>query len=312
MKRAWNLIWKIALALAVPGIVLGLIGWSLGGPRPVEWRNGFHVATAQSIHIDQPNLDAFTSIDTNVATLDVQVVTGDHYGLKVDCDNTYRDITWSNENGVLALNQVEPPMIGIFWNLDHGQAVITVPADVKLDAIGVQSQTGNLVIGVPADQINGQSATGDVTLNAAAAQADLNSSTGHIQANNPDIHELKIWTTTGNVDVSNSGKIVQVQTTTGNVTISGYGCPEASALEPCSITVTTTTGSASVKRGVDWLDTDYTLNSTTGSINTSGVGAPSTSTTFNSSLNGSAVTMVLLLNVTTSTGNISVTLTSAD
>ena len=319
MNRAWSIIWKVALCMAIPGLAIGLAGMALGGPRPVQWGpHGPQVMTYHDIHIDEPNLPAFTSIDVNTSTTNVQVVVGDRFGLKVDVTRTYRDITWTDTDGTLTVRETAPsPMAFISFGVDGGQAVITVPATANLKAVSLVSATGQLAMGAPCERLTAQTSTGDVTATTAASiQMNVTSDTGDVTVTGGTA-AVTASTSTGSIKIQ-GGTDIQTQSTTGDATITS---PSGSVTSGSStgdvtisgspstpiITVTTSTGRVSVTQSTAWANTWYDLTSDIGRITTNGAGAPGSSGRHITGGN-KADNPPLQLQVDTSTGDITVTL----
>jgi len=302
MKRAWSIVWKIALVCGVAGIVLTLVGLSRGWPQSVAWGSeGARVAKSQDIEIDQ-TVAPFTAIAVNVSVLDVTVVTGDHYGVAVHWPNTVRDVNVTDDNGTLKVNDTGPRMVMTWYGDNGGTVTITVPNQTTLASIDVTSGTGNVSASAPAQSANLTSPTGDVDLTATADQALLRSSTGKVRAN-ADIASLNATSSTGDVTLAGQfGTIEDATSSTGNVSVSGSAT---------SVKASTSTGNVTISLSAAWAATTYSLDTDTGRIVTGGPGAPSVSGggAGNHHLSGTASgAQTLALTANSSTGDVSLTL----
>lgn len=326
MKRAWNIIWKIALVLLVPGLAIGITGAAMGDVRPVAWWHGPKVLSQHDINIDEPNLDAFTYIDVNAVIMNIQVVVGDHFGLKVNITKTLQNVTWSDTNGTLTLRESAPaavffPFTG-FSPIDreHGQVVITVPSTANLTAVSLFSTTGQISMDAPCERLSSFSTTGNITLpSPASIQMDATSSTGDIKVTGGTA-SITAHTTTGQINIQ-GGADIETRTSTGDTTITGPGGPVTAKSSTGNVTisggsagneyvaVTTTTGQISVTQSTAWADTWYDLTSTTGHITTNGAGAPGSSGHHITGGN-TADSPPLMLQITTTTGGINIRLGS--
>jgi len=282
MKRAWSIIWKIALVLCVVGLVLLAIGWVTGGLRPLSLNSGhLEIGSTHDQHIDEQSLDAFTTIEIDTDTMAISVVAGDHFGLKVDATNTPRDITWTDQSGTLKLHQ-QSRVADIQGISERVTAVITVPSDAELTSVSVQSSAAMVTIGADCDTLTVQTTAGVINVSGAVkGDATVTSSAGAITVSG----------TTGSISAS---------TDAGVVTITG-----ASA----AIDVRSTVGAVTVTVPGSWASTNYTLTTTIGSINASGSGAPAR-IGFGSVQGGPATGYALLLKIETTVGAITASLGS--
>jgi len=301
MNRAWNIIWRVAAALALPGLVIGAIGFMLGGPQTVLWtRQGPKVVPVHDTHIDEQSLDAFTAIDVATATMSVKIIAGDHFGLKVDAANTYCVVNWSDSDGTLKLTEKAPDNgfgIGFISASQHGTAVVTVPAAAS--PVKMSSTTGNVTISAPAGVVNAETSTGSIFVTGASDSLTLQTVTGSLQVDGPVTGAVSARSGTGNVDINGPSSSVQVDTSTGDVAISG---------QTKSIHVQTSTGDTTISQSTSWATTSYQLATSTGRYVLKGAGAPQPPSN-HSPLRGPVEdTPSLDLTVHTSTGNISVNL----
>jgi len=295
MKRAWNIIWKIALAMGAVGIVLTLIGLKLGWPQPVAWGpHGPKVMEVSDVSVTENNLTPFDTIAMDVGILDIQVVTGDHYGLQISADTTYMTITWSNDNGTLKVSQTgNNPYILNFGFNSVQEAVVTVPSGVTLKRVDISNGAGNVTLGVPAGTVSLYSAVGDVKLTAPADKATVRTNTGNAGVE-ADVPSLTATSSTGDVRVSGSFDTVQANTSTGSVTVTGSAT---------NVDATSSIGDVRVTLSTPWATTTYTVHTSVGDIRFAGPGAPPSD-----NRSGQASSPQLTLTATTSTGDVYVTL----
>ena len=245
MNRTWTRIWKIALPLCAAGIVLGGVGYALGGPRPVQWgRNGVHALPLSDVHVDEPTLFAFTAIKLDVDTANVSVVQGDHFGLQADIPQTYRTIEWTNKNGTLTISDPSPIVLVNVSSFARGTITITVPATVVLDTVDATTGSGNISVTVP------------------TKVTTITSSSGNVDVSDADVASasvLTVKTGSGNVTYSAATTSVTAATITtdsGNVTASSTGDGAATNLN-----ITTDSGSVNVTEGAGTAGTYVTTNS---------------------------------------------------
>ena len=308
MNRAWSIIWKAALALVAFGVVMVIVGWAMGGWRPPSIGNLGNLAGGSSaervnkvpdIHIDEQALAAFSTIDVSTETMNVTVVAGDHFGLKVDATNTPRTVTWSDQSGTLQLKQ-QSVAFNLSWTGEKADATITVPTGTKVSNAGLTTATGSLTISVDCDSLSAQTATGAINMSGAVANTlDARTNTGAIVLSGA-AGSIQANSSTGAVTISGDSPTIAVTSTTGSVDVTG---------QSAKVTVSSTTGAVSVTQSTPWASTMYSLTTTIGGITTQGAGAPSVPSGLNKSVRGgSSSGATLTLNIDTTTGAISATL----
>lgn len=303
MKKAWSIIWKIALVCGIVGLAFTLVGLSRGWPQSVTWGSGgAQIVKNHDIETNQ-TFDSFTAIDVNVSILDVSIVTGDHYGVAVHWPNTPRTVNVTNDGGTLKVSDTGPRMVMSWFGYNGGTVTITVPSQITLDSMTATSGTGDVNASVPAKSARLTSSTGDVGLTAAADQAQLRSSTGRVTAN-ADIETLDASSSTDDVALAGQfGTITNATSGTGNVSISGSAT---------SVIASSSTGDVTMNLSTTWAATTYSLDTSTGRIITGGPGAPQVAGSgAGRHLSAAAsAARALTVNASSSTGNVSLTLGS--
>ncbi|MCL2652586.1 MAG: DUF4097 domain-containing protein [Propionibacteriaceae bacterium] len=264
MKKAWSIIWKVALACGVLGIALMVVGLTRGWPNAISFdRHGTHVAVPRDIDVDE-TVATFTAIDVNVSICDVRVVTGAHYGVVIHWPNTTRDITWTSDGSTLQIKETGPSMV-MQWLSSSCVTTVTAPADSKLTNINVTSSTGNVSVDVAADRMVLQDSTGDIRLSAdAATQADLISSTGSVTVT-ADVANLTASSSTGDVAAEGHFSVVKATSSTGGVSVSGSAG---------SVQVSSSTGDVRLTLNSPWDAVSYYFHTDTGRITVAGPGSP--------------------------------------
>ena len=251
MKHAWNIVWKLVVVLVFLGVILLVVGLFTGGLRPFSIDSGgIHFGNQQSQHIDDQRLDAFANIDVQTQTMAITIVTGDHYGLKVDAINTSREIT-SQINGntsTLALRQASSePNVG--WSAEKVTAVITVPANT-MHSINITSDAAMVTIKTNCDTLTVQTSAGVIDVS------------GDVK------NDLKVQSAAGAITLSGAAGTMTAETNAGMVTVTGSS--------PV-IDVHSQVGAVNISMPGKWASTNYSLATTIGAITTSGDDAPGNS-----------------------------------
>jgi len=299
MRKAWSIIWKVALVCGVAGIALMLVGFSRGWPSAVAFdRHGTRTISPHDVDSDEV-VAPFTAIDVNVSVCDVRIVTGDHYGIAIQWPNTTQDITWTVDTSTLEVRETGPNLV-MQWQFSSGTVTVTVPPNVNLTNINVMSSTGDVGADAAADRIVLQSSTGDVRLGAdAATQADLISSTGSVTIT-ADVASLRASTSTGDVAASGRFGDVNASSSTGAVAVSGSAS---------FVNATSSTGDVRLTLDSTWDAVSYDFHTDTGRITVAGPGAPQISSgAFQLSSPGDQPSAPPFLSAVSDTGDIYVTL----
>jgi len=300
MKTAWSIVWKLVLILCVAGLIILGISWAKGGFGPLSiGSGGIHPANTHDQHIDEQSLDAFTTIDVNTETMAISIVTGDHYGLKVDATNTPRTITWSNKSGTLQLRQSSSSEVNL--TLEKVTAVITVPSSAALKSVSVQSAAAKVSVAADCGTLTVQTSAGLIDVSGSVSgNATITSDAGAITMSGAVKGDAKVSSSAGAITVSGTTGSITAATQAGVVTINGASP---------AIDVRSTVGAVNVTVPGTWASTNYQLSATIGNITTSGTGAPGQAN-FGTKQGGPASGYDLLLKVETTVGAITVNLGS--
>jgi len=294
MKQAWNIIWKLALAMGAVGTVLTLVGLKIGWPQPVAWGpHGPQVVDVRDVTVSEDQLAPFDKIAVDVAILDVKVVQGDHYGLRIHAPSTYLDITWTDENGTLTITQKNSPVIMGFGFGGSWTAVVTVPSSATLTSVDITDSAGDITLAAPATTVALSTSVGDVRLAAPAGKATVRTQAGNTRVE-ADVKDLVATSSTGDVVVRGNSGSVRAETSSGNVTVQG----SATAVD-----ATTSTGDVTVTLTAPWAATTYKVRTSLGDVRFAGPGAPPSD-----DRSTQVASPELTLTATTSAGNIRVTL----
>lgn len=95
--------------------------------------------------IENPKLKVFKEIDININSTDVELVTGNHYGINIVYGSNSKPITYSDQNGKLTVRYKE----GTTKNKNSKQSsyiTVTIPKQVKLDNIKMNINSGDIII----------------------------------------------------------------------------------------------------------------------------------------------------------------------
>jgi len=298
MKHAWSIIWKLVLILCVVGLIILAIGWAKGGFGSLTiGSGGIHAAKTHDQHINEQSLDSFSIINVDSETMDISVVTGDHYGLKVDATNTPRTITWSNKSGTLQLQQSSAGSITV--GLEKVIAVITVPSNAGLTSISVKSSAAKVSIAADCGTLTVNTSAGLIDVSGlVSGDATITSDAGAITVSGSIKGDAKVSSSAGAITVTGTTGAISASTEAGMVTITGASP---------SIDVHSTVGAVTVTVPGTWASTNYKLSTTIGSIAASGAGAPSQAN-FGTKQGGPSTGYDLLLKIDTTVGAITVDL----
>jgi len=150
-------IWKVVIIMIVAGLILSLLGMFLGASRWVYWdKHGSHIVDrSEEKRITRFDLEQIDNIDINAKFADVEFITSDQYG--IDIRYYDEDVSWTLDDGNLKIafsiqagnRYFHDRYFDINLSFDYPQNYIKVylPADVRLGAVSVQTDAGDMKIG---------------------------------------------------------------------------------------------------------------------------------------------------------------------
>lgn len=278
MKNKTRIALIICLILAVLGAGLVGAGLALGGQPNfrLDWKNRTLVGGDAELQSGEVAPEAFTALEIDVATADVEISVGDAFRVEYALDEE-PEIT--QEGGLFKLK--DPPRSGVsivgITGIGSGKGPyvrVTVPADAQLDSVKFDCSTGDLtvsqltcktltvdfstgdahLIAVTADRLTADGSTGSVILtDCAFGTVELDVSTGDIEARSLAVTgSLKADASTGDVALDIRGQAsdfgMDLESGTGDVTVDGKDRgDEYKTSGGIPLTVDTSTGSIDVR-----------------------------------------------------------------
>jgi DUF4097 and DUF4098 domain-containing protein YvlB len=165
MKNIWKL---IAIAIAT-GLVLSIIGISMGASRTLYLSNtGIHIAGGGESRITELDLGYFNSIFIDASFSDVEFVAADKYG--VDIRGYDMEWHWTLEGEILTISHERRSRIqilnfGLSSNSNRSYVKVYLPRDAELENVAIKSGSGNVKLGnFRADSVEITNSFGDVEL----------------------------------------------------------------------------------------------------------------------------------------------------
>jgi len=158
----------IALSMITLGILLAVIGFSSGGRWIIiQDDHGFTVPDKNGFKHDSYTLEAFTDLHVNNDYGDVEILQSDSYTLETNVmKNT--DVTYSIKNDTLTVETKSKRKSGMSIGIGSFKSpsiTITIPKDVKLNSIVIDSNFGDTVLkGLHYEQLNLNEDYGDILL----------------------------------------------------------------------------------------------------------------------------------------------------
>jgi len=162
-------IWKVIIILIAAGLILSVIGLSLGASRTLYWsRYGVNVADNRKIsHITQPDTGQFTGVYVEAGFSDVEFVRSDKYGIELYGKDM--DWSWSLENGILKIGYTSGPRIQV-WNIDimnteRNYIKVFIPDNAGFETVYLKADSGDVKIGdFKANSVEVANSFGDVDI----------------------------------------------------------------------------------------------------------------------------------------------------
>ena len=142
--------------LLVLGILFMLVGVSMGAKMGIYWdADGIHVGgdgDTEQVVINELNLEPFDDIDLKMISYDIEFIASDSYGFEL-VNNNNTDITWSLQNGKLAIAEKTR---GRWWGLDlsffrgafknTSSLKVYLPAGTSLENVFIKNVSGKIAV----------------------------------------------------------------------------------------------------------------------------------------------------------------------
>ncbi len=217
MKNLVFNIWKIAAISAIVGILLIVIGLSLGANKSMYLDSkGVHVGSNDSQLISELNLEKLTDIDIDIDLSNIEFVKSDKYGFEIKYYENSSAPTWNVENGHLRIDFKHKKTyfnLGFFQSSNEAYIKVFLPQDALLNSIQIKTNVGNVDIG-----------------NFSSKNVNINTSIGNIKLSRAKIDDFIVKSNTGEVQLdectisncninNNIGKILGTNLKTSNLNI---------------------------------------------------------------------------------------------
>jgi len=181
-------IWKIIIIAIAVGLVLAVIGFTLGAGRSLYFdRTGVRVSGNEVTHITEHDLASFRNINIDAGFSDVEFVSSNAYGIEINSD--YAELDWTLENDTLTISLVRSSRVQIinfnFSLRDRNYIRVFIPNDASFDTVTVKASSGDVRIG-------------DIR----ATSVEVNITSGNIRLNDISSDYLQVGSTSGNITSS--------------------------------------------------------------------------------------------------------------
>ena len=190
-------IWKIIIVSVIAGLILVVLGLSMGASGTLYWDNkGVRVADDGESRITEPDLGHIKSIYIKADFCDVEFISSDHYG--IDACSYGTKWVWTLEDEILKIEQkrtVDIQIINIGWSRQQYQRNylnVYLPGGAQLATVDINAESANIDIGnFRADSVQIANSFGKVGLQYVTSgnlQIDLES--GDFTGSNLDTRNL--------------------------------------------------------------------------------------------------------------------------
>ena len=176
-------IWKIIIITTAVGLILSIIGLSMGASRVLYFdRSGVHTSSTVS-QVTVMNLDSFRNIDVDVGLSDVEFISSDRYGIALF--GADMEWIWTLKGDLLKITHNRSSRITIM-DLDfipsaRNHVKIFIPESVDLETVTIKTSSGDIKLGsITADKVEVTSSFGKIDLsNITSNQLQVNISSGN-------------------------------------------------------------------------------------------------------------------------------------
>lgn len=261
MKSRINRILIMAGALLAVGIIVGGIGFMMGGATGFYLdQNGFHAAK-KGTETKVIELEPFQNVEVNLKSASIELIKSDHNAVEYQLMQPDSLDTCKVQNRTLIINQKHQLFLSFFY-FDFGNFVkIYYKDDSILQNIQLKTTSGQ----VRAQDMQGKNITltsvsGSVkALNIKGDRLVLKSSSGRIHAERVDISDMAASTISGRIEMLDmKTKKLETSTTSGSIQLKG-------SFEGIS-NVHSTSGSVTFDNALLQNQCNYKLKSMSGSI----------------------------------------------
>lgn len=228
MMNNMRTIWKIILILIAVGLVLAILGLTLGASRALYLdRAGVHISENEMTRITEHDLDPFRNINIDAGLIDVEFVSSGAYGIEISSDIVGLDLTL--ENDTLTVSYIRSSRVQIM-NFDfnfrgRNYVRVFIPNDAEFDIVTVRTRSGDVKIG-----------------DLQARTFEVNSTSGNIGVSNVSTDNLQVGSTSGNI----TGSIINA---TNFLLSTRSGDGRLQAINAERFSAESTSGDLSITRG---------------------------------------------------------------
>lgn len=167
--------WKMIIIAIVSGIILAVLGISLGANlQGLYWdKTGVHMIENKEIRITETDLQNVGSIDVDAGYSDVVFAEADKFGIDIHGYDGKWD--WDLKDGVLSVKRQDMSRISLFnfpGGTERNNIKIYLPKEAKLETVAIKAESGNVAIGgFTANNVQIDQAYGDIDLQSIVSDA---------------------------------------------------------------------------------------------------------------------------------------------
>ncbi|WP_455718358.1 DUF4097 family beta strand repeat-containing protein [Anaerosporobacter sp.] len=201
--------------------------WVKAGDKLVRADNSADTSSKKKEYkVEKMNLDAFSDIEVDIEyNADVEIVTGDSYGVILHYYGPDYSIDYSNTDGKLKIEDVVNKKVNNFnFNnqIEANYVTIIVPKESKFSNIDIAVSSGDISLkDVQVDQIKTLLASGDSSFaEMSINKADIQTSSGDIKMKDIQANQIKTLAVSGDCSfVDMRIKEGDMQTSSGNIEV---------------------------------------------------------------------------------------------
>ena len=254
MSRAIKILWIVIGSIFALGIVLAVVGFSLGATGNAWFdRQGLHFGGGgqqNTLELADDNTASFNNLNIQLLDADVQIVVADNYGYDFNYTGANAPTAEVNSGTLTVVEQSNSWHVDFFnfWNANSRSTLkIYVPKDAVLDNVSISTASGNTTLSgdvVSIKNLNCKSLSGDINLtnfnleqlsldvasgnvtmkSVAADQATINLLSGWLNYNDAQLNSLVLSMASGNVNLDGEiTGLLQMHTLSGDATITLSG-----------------------------------------------------------------------------------------
>lgn len=226
-------IWYIVISLIAIGLLLMIIGFTMGAKRGVYINGtGIHMIDNKTYKVEKFDLEQINTIEVDVKYIDVEVYQSDNYTLEIAKDTEESNIKWNLNNGKLEIVEASKFNLKLF-NIDFGfidgikkrYIKIGIPENETLQNINLKTNSADVKIeNIYVDTLNINNKYGKVQIDdTKLTKLEVNMNSGNLSLRNIETDTIGLKNKYGDIKLNNvNTKDSDFELNSGHIQLKDY------------------------------------------------------------------------------------------